>query len=322
MTDTKNFITDAPPSEQASSAKNHIILKIAVVTVFAGVTIGLTFVPGKVQTPENWVYLLVMSLIWVSYTVKTIIKKGENHPDIALVVYSLFILWDVTFRILGHGNPVLEPAMENVFQVFWNDRTFILEGIGHSLMILFSGFSIALILGNVLGMFVGWYKRLNDDFTPIAKVLSPIPPMVYTPYLIALMPNFTSASIAVIGIGMFWPTFLGMINRVNSMNERILDSAKAMNVTTFTMLFKIILPYSIPSIVGSLKIQLSTIFMILIMVEMIGATSGLGYFIKKYSDYADYTRALAGIFVVGIVITILNVLAEQAEKKFIKWKAV
>ena len=62
--------------------------------------------------------------------------------------------------------------------------------------------------------------------------------------------------------------------------------------------------------------------MVLIMAEMIGATSGLGFFIKKYSDYADYTRVLAGIIIVGIVITILNALADLAEKKLIRWKAV
>ena len=322
MTDARPVNTIEIHKNEGAGVIGRTALKIAIVTLFAGAAIALSFVKGAVETPDNRVYVLAMALIWVYYTVKTVVKKGENHPDIAILIYSLFLLWEITFRILGRGNPVLSPPMENVFQVFLNDREFIAEGIGHSLMILFTGFSIALIFGNILGMIVGWVRRLNDDLTPIAKVLSPIPPMVYTPYLIALMPTFTSASIAVIGIGMFWPIFLGMINRVNGMNERIINSAKAMNVSTFTMLFKVILPYSIPSIVGNLKIQISTIFMILIMAEMIGATSGLGFFIKKYSDYADYARVIAGIFVVGTVITVLNVLLNAAEKKLIKWKPV
>lgn len=312
-------------TEQDNSRAKTVLrtaLKILIVSVFAAAVILLSFVEGKTAVSEKWVYLLAMALIWAVYTVRTVVKKGENHPDVAVLIFCLFLLWDVYFRILGKGNPVLAPPMENVFQVFWNDRQLILEGIGHSLMILVIGFTIALVLGNVLGMAVGWIKRLNDDLTPIAKILNPIPPMVYTPYLIAIMPTFTSASVAVIGIGMFWPIFLGMINRVNSMNQRIIDSAKVLNVSTVTMLFRIILPYSIPSIVGNMKIQLSTIFMILIMAEMIGATSGLGFFIKKYSDYADYTRVLAGILVVGAVITLLNALLNMAEKRFIRWENV
>ena len=316
---TENIIL---PVQAEKSAVKSVLLKSLVITFFAVVTIMLSFVPGQLVTSDKTVYILAMTLIWVFFIVRTITHKGENHPDIAILVYSVFILWEVLFRIKNVGNPTLEPPLENVFQVFWNDRLLILEGIGHSLMILAIGFTIALVLGNVLGLIVGWHQRLSDDFTPVAKVLSPIPPMVYTPYLIALMPNFTSASIAVIGFGMFWPTFLGMINRVKSMNGRIIDSAKAMDVSTLTMLFRIILPYNIPSIIASVKIQLSTIFMILIMAEMIGATSGMGFFIKKYSDYADYTRVLAGIFVVGIVITLLNVLADAAEKKLIRWKMI
>ena len=317
MTDTRTLTP-----EVSGSALKPVVFKTALITLFAVLTVVLSFVPGQIQTSEKGVYLAAMGVIWAYFIIKTILKKGENNPDIALMILSAFSLWELLFRIKNVGNPVFTPPLENVFQVFWNDRQLILQGIGHSLFILAAGFSIALILGNILGMIVGWFKRLNDDFTPIAKVLSPIPPMVYTPYLIALLPNFTSASIAVIGFGMFWPTFLGMINRVNAMNQRIIDSAKVLNVNTFTMLFNIILPYSIPSIVGTLKIQLSTIFMVLIMAEMIGATSGLGFFIKKYSDYADYTRVLAGIIIVGIVITILNALADLAEKKLIRWKAV
>ncbi len=317
MTDTR-----IESNEGIQTFLKTIILKVILITLFAALTIILSYVPGEIAAPEKGVYIFTMGLIWAYFVTKTIIKKGDNHPDVALLIYSAFILWEICFRIKNLGNPVLEPPLENVLQVFWNDRKLIWEGIGHSLLILGAGFSIALVLGNILGMIVGWSKRLNDDFTPIAKVLSPIPPMVYTPYLIALLPNFTSASIAVIGFGMFWPTFLGMINRVNAMNQRIIDSAKVMDVNTFTMLFRVILPYNIPSIIGTVKIQLSTIFMILIMAEMIGATSGLGFFIKKYSDYADYTRVMAGIFVVGIVITILNVLADIAEKKLIRWKIV
>ena len=65
---------------------------------------------------------------------------------------------------------------------------------------------------------------------------------------------------------------------------------------------------------------LSTSFLLLTMAEMMGASSGLGYFIKNYSDYANYTNVIAGIILIGIVITLLNHCLERAEKKFIRWK--
>jgi NitT/TauT family transport system permease protein len=85
------------------------------------------------------------------------------------------------------------------------------------------------------------------------------------------------------------------------------------------MLLKVLLPYSIHGIISSLRVQLSSKFMLLVRAEMICAQSGLGFYIKKYSDYADYTRVAAGIIFIALVITGLNILISKAEKKLIKW---
>lgn len=53
---------------------------------------------------------------------------------------------------------------------------------------------------------------------------------------------------------------------------------------------------------------------------MMGASSGLGYFIKNYSDYANYTNVIAGIILIGIVVSVLNVFLSFAERRPIKWK--
>ena len=45
-----------------------------------------------------------------------------------------------------------------------------------------------------------------------------------------------------------------------------------------------------------------------------------GYFVKKFSDYADYTNVIAGIVLMGIVVTIIDVLVKKLESSLIKWK--
>ena len=46
----------------------------------------------------------------------------------------------------------------------------------------------------------------------------------------------------------------------------------------------------------------------------------MGYFIKNYSDYANYTNVVAGIILVGIVVSVLNLVIGQMEKHLIRWK--
>lgn len=283
----------------------------------------LSFQPGKRTYENNVIYLAVAIVIWISYSYQNIRYQEKIHvKDITTGVYLFLILWEASTRVFDLLSSVLFPSPEEVFHVFYTERVLMVTGLFSSLYILLIGFAIALVFGNLLGLFVGWNTRLKNSFYPVAKVFSPIPPMIYTPYLIALLPTFSMASISVIGLGLFWPTFMNMINRVGSMDRRIIDSANSMGVSTPIMLLKVILPYSIPGIVGGLRVQLSTTFMVLVMAEMIGAQSGLGFFVKKYSDYADYTRVMAGIIFIGIVITLLNQLLSVIENKTIRWKTL
>ena len=55
------------------------------------------------------------------------------------------------------------------------------------------------------------------------------------------------------------------------------------------------------------------------MAEMYGATSGLGYFVINYTNYANYTNVAAGIIMVGIVVTILDFLVGLLVRKTVKW---
>ena len=73
-------------------------------------------------------------------------------------------------------------------------------------------------------------------------------------------------------------------------------------------------------VIARLSTSLTSAMLCLTGAEMLGASAGLGYFVKKFSDYADYTRVLAGIIYIAIIVTILNILVELLQKKVIKWR--
>lgn len=133
------------------------------------------------------------------------------------------------------------------------------------------------------------------------------------------MPSFRSASAMVIIIGIFFPMFLNMVNRVKSMDRQIVDSALMLNVSNSTMITKILIPYVIPGVIMGMKVTLTTSFMLLMFAEMMGATSGLGYYIVNYNTYGNYTNVIACIIVVGIIVTILNYITAALEKHLIRW---
>ncbi len=215
---------------------------------------------------------------------------------------------------------MLVPALENVFDMFRTDWMEMLQGILNSLELLLAGVLIGLALGTMLGLICGWKQKLKEVFYPIANVLAPIPSVVFAPYVIAIMPTFRSASVVVILLGIFWPTFLKTIISVESIDRNIIDLALTLKFSDTAMIFQVLLPYTWPGMIKGLKVTLTTAVMMLTFAEMMGSTVGMGYYIVNYNTYGNYTKVIAGIMVVALVVTGLSVAVTYIQKKVIKWK--
>lgn len=290
------------------------------VNVLFAMLLGLIFfVPKAEGTQPVAAFVIATVLIEILYLIQHFRTHKKSISDIVTVVYGFLIIWELA-SVLGLAHPVLVPSPENVFSIFYINKSDMLDGLISSMLILVQGIGIAMIIGVFGGLFVGYIERLRESILPVTKVISSIPPLVYTPYVVAVMPTFRSASVFVIFSAVFWPTFMSMISRVGSIDKKIIDSAKVMNVSAPVMLFQVILPYSLPDVIGRLSSSLTSAMLCLTGAEMLGASSGLGYFVKKFSDYADYTRVIAGIIYIAIIITILNTLISKLQKRVIKWK--
>lgn len=278
--------------------------------------------PGRRAGGNAAPFLVALGLIELFSAIKWVRRreKRQSTGDLLIFIYLVLLLWELGTTQLDLLHPVLFPTPEAVFAVFPAQAGEMLGGVFASLQLLFAGVVVGTLLGVLLGLAVGWNKRLTGIFYPIAQVMAPIPPVVYAPYLVAIMPSFRSASALVVFLGIFFPTFLGSILRVHAIEPKILDSARSLNVRGATMLGSILLPYALPGVVSGLKVTLSTSVMLLIFAEMMGATSGMGHYIINYVHYANYTNVVAGIILVGAVVVLLNRLVELVQKRAIPWQ--
>ncbi|MFA5384840.1 MAG: ABC transporter permease subunit [Eubacteriales bacterium] len=151
-------------------------------------------------------------------------------------------------------------------------------------------------------------------------MLGPIPPIVYIPYAIAILPTFKASSIFVIFIGAFWPVFINTLNGVFNIEKKIIDTARVLNVKEMPMLFQVILPGALPSIISGATVGLVFSIILLTAAEMIGATSGIGWYVKYFSDFADYPRVIVGIIFMGLVVTVITYFFDRAESYLLRWR--
>ncbi len=287
--------------------------------LFAALLAAVLLVPARRELSEPWMFLAVLAAGELLFLIQYARKRRQSTLDVACAAWIFLGVWDVLAR-LNLTHPVLVPPPENVFWVFVSERKLMAESVVSSLKLLFISVGAALLLGVFLGLLTGWIPRLRGTVLPIVHVIAPIPPLVYTPYVVAVMPTFRLASIFVIFFAVFMPTFQTMIGRVQSVDQKVIQSAQVMNVSTPVMLFRVILPYCMPGIISSLPATMRSALLCLSGAELLGATSGLGFFVKRASDYANYTQVLAGILLMALVVTILNVLIEWIQKKTIRWK--
>ncbi|MCR4710496.1 MAG: ABC transporter permease subunit [Clostridiales bacterium] len=266
--------------------------------------------------------IAVIELLFIIMAMRSHKKTGAlgtGPTDIITFVWILMIIWEICTSVMDLAHPVLVPAPENVFYTFVDQWKVMLLNISYSLRLLIGGMALGLGAAVILGLVFGWNERLKAFSYPIANVMAPIPAIVISPYLVAIMPTFRSASLVVVILGVFWPQFLGIINRIASVEPEILDSAKIMKLSQPVMLFRILLPYLVPGILNSLKVTMTTSVLMLNFAELMGATHGMGYYIQNSIVYANYTHAVAGIIVIGVVVTILGSIVGIIQRKFIKW---
>ncbi|MCR4991587.1 MAG: ABC transporter permease subunit [Lachnospiraceae bacterium] len=269
---------------------------------------------------DSTAYVVVILISYLIYLIRLFLLKKKSVNDVAIVLFGFFILWETSYKLGWIHNDLLLPSPEGLFHVFVEKSSEITADVWGSVRLLFVGFILAAVFGTLLGLLAGWIPRVREVLLPISNVITLIPPLMFSAYLIMLLSTFRQAAIAVIFFAVFWPTFQGTVVRVGQIDRQIIEAAKTMGVGTFGMLVKVIFPYCLPGIISSLSKSLRGAFMCLAGAEMLGVNLGIGYFTEKYKSFADYRCVLAGIVTVGVITTVIDMAVNKAKNMIIKWE--
>ncbi|MBR6071283.1 MAG: ABC transporter permease subunit [Acholeplasmatales bacterium] len=312
---SKNFF-------QFSNFKKHLVgfivaIALLVIDIIVAYSLGYSTEHNYIYDATPYVILLVISFIL--YFLRLYLTNKKSSTDLIIIIYAFFLFWDIAYKVGWVQNDLLIPSPEGLFYVYKTDSKYITEMVLDSLQLLFWGYLLAIILGTILGLIIGWFQRAREVFIPISNAITLIPPVLMTAWLIMWFP-FKEAAIGIIFLAVFWPVFQGTIVRVSEIDKKIIDAAKVMGVTNIGMIFKIVLPYSLPGIIHSTSKSLRGAFMCLVAAEMIGINGGIGFYTETYKAYADYRRVLAGIVTIGFITTIIDIIVNRIEKTVVKWK--
>ena len=249
-------------------------------------------------------------------TRRLVLPRGA---EAALLFALLLAGWQLTVSLARQdANPLL-PSPVVTARALVASLPELLRGTWSSLLILVPGWSGAVALGIVAGLLVGTSEPLRRALSPLARVAAPVPPTVYIPYAIAVLPTFRLSAIFVVFVGGFWPVFLNAAAGAEALDGRHRDSARALEIRGAEYLWRIVLPGALPHVFSGMAVALALAFILLTVAELFGANAGLGRFVQYYADYADYPRMVAGILYTGGVTFLSMALLERLRRRLLFW---
>jgi len=181
-----------------------------------------------------------------------------------------------------------------------------------------TGIGIAFVLGMPLGLVIGYSLRLQIMTYPPIQFIRMISPLSWMPIALLIFNTFEGAIYFLIAMATIWPIILNTMLGVARVNPKWIQMAKVQGANHRQILKHIILPASTPYILTSLRLALGVAWIVIVPVEFLGVTSGLGYIINDARDTMEYDRLMAIVLAIGCIGFILDGIIQILRRMF-RW---
>ncbi len=141
----------------------------------------------------------------------------------------------------------------------------------------FTGFAIAAVIGLLAGIVLGLTPRLERIVGPTVDALRPIPAVALIPLALMLFGFGVRMEASVIAFACVWPILIVTIAAVRGIEPRLLEVARALEMSFVMRTVKIILPAALGRIVVGLRLALGIALIVAVTVEIVLNPRGLGH---------------------------------------------
>lgn len=205
---------------------------------------------------------------------------------------GFLLLWEVAARLAGSR---LLPTASAVVTTMAHEAASgdLLFNLGITLLRVAASFAIAMVLGTALGLVLGVWRWLDLAFDSWLIVLLNMPALV----LIVLMYvwfglNEPTAVIAV-ALNKLPSTAVTVREGARALDRGLMEMARSYRMGRLATLRHVVLPQLHPYLFAAARSGLAIIWKIVLVVELLGRSNGVGFAIEEYFQLFDVTRILA-----------------------------
>lgn len=182
------------------------------------------------------------------------------------------------------------------------------------------GFAIGASGGLLLGILIGVSKTLDDYLGPTVKALAQIPSLGWLPILILVFGLDETLKLVIIAKASFVPTVFATSQAIRNVPTQYLEAGRVLRLRRRTYLTKLLIPATLPTMFGGLRIALSSAWIALIVVEMLAATEGVGYMMVWGRTLFQIDIVIVGMLVIGLLGFAMDSGLSRVERALRVWE--
>ena len=241
-----------------------------------------------------------------------------------ILALSSFAFFLIVWSILTYGglvDPLFLPSPGRVFQAgvdLFAELGFTTD-ILNSVYRVMLGFVVAALMGVPLGLFMGTFKVAEAFTEPVVGFIRYMPASAFIPLFILWLGIGDIEKIAIIFVGSFFQLVLMVAVVAKNVHKDMLETAYTLGAKRFQVIWKVLLPASLPGIVDTLRIIVGWAWTYIIVAELVASASGIGYMIISAQRMLRTGNIIFGILTIGILRLITDYFFKWLYNRLFPW---
>ena len=232
------------------------------------------------------------------------------------ILVTFLLLWEICARreIL---NPFLTSYPSQIFLTIFDrfKESNLLTHIWVTLYETIISFSLASLIGIIPASILWSSKTISKILDPYLTVLNSLPKISLGPLIIIWIGANTNSIIFMALLISVFTTIINMYNAFITTDKSKIILMKSLGATKFQIFTKLVFRGNIPTLINTLKINISLSLIGVIMGELLVSKQGLGYLITYGSQVFNLNLVITSIFILGIMSYLLYIAIDLLEKK-------
>lgn len=229
--------------------------------------------------------------------------------------------WEALW-VAGRISPLFFTGPSAVAQRFWEEWTDgrLRADLAYSGLNFAIGVGLAISLGVVAGVVLGWYRRLAMVFEPFLTSLYATPRVALVPLILIWFGIGMWSKVFIVFINAFFPVLINTIGGVKAIDRDLLRAARSFCASDWQIFTTVVLPGSVPFILTGVRQAVALGLIGVVVGEMFGGSEGIGYMVAYGGQTFQTDTVFLGVVIVACAGIVLTWVAERLERHFSRWR--